>query len=201
MKIQVTIQGSSPLLMNRFTEANEIAVSGGTAVTFKGDKGTPREQATPKRYANEAGELFVPGANIYAALIAAGTFHKSGKSKLTTMKTSLIPAGLMIDDLVCPLHDEQGQPLTTWEVDSRSVVIPSTGGRIMCHRPRVDAWLCTFTVDVDTTMFPPNLIRALVDDAGKKIGLGDYRPARKGPFGRFVVSKWEVLNAALPIAA
>src|SRR5690606_26811387 len=49
MKIQVTIQGIAPLLMNRFTEAAEVAVSGGTAVTFKGDKGTPREQAAPKR--------------------------------------------------------------------------------------------------------------------------------------------------------
>lgn len=71
----------------------------------------------------------------------------------------------------------------------------------MCHRPRVDEWRCTFTVDVDTSMFPPNLIRSVIDDAGKKIGLGDYRPARKGPFGRFVVVKWEVVEAAIPQAA
>jgi hypothetical protein len=201
MKIQVTIQGQAPLLMNRFTEANEVSVSGGTTVSFRGDKGTPREQATPKRYANQAGELFIPGTNIFACIIAAGTFHKAGKSKLTTLKTSLIPAGMLVDDLVCPLHDAAGMPLTEWEVDSRSVVIPSTGGRIMAHRPRIDAWFCTFNVDVDTTMFTPNLIRSVIDDAGKKIGLGDYRPARKGPFGRFVVSKWEVLESALPVAA
>lgn len=201
MKIQVTIEGISPLLMNRFTESAEVAVSGGTAVTFKGDKGTPRDQAAPKRYADAAGSLFIPGTNLFACIIAAGTFHKAGKSKLTTLKTSLIPAGMLVDDLVCPLHDSAGKPLTDWEVDSRSVVIPSTGGRIMCHRPRVDRWRCTFTVDVDTTMFPPNLIRAVIDDAGKKIGLGDYRPARKGPFGRFVVQNWEVLESALPKVA
>lgn len=202
MKVRVTIQGTSPLLMNRFTEANEVAVSGGTAMTFKGHKGTPREQAEVKRYADlDTGALFLPGANIFACLIAAGTFHKAGKSKLTTMKTSLIPAGLMVDELVCPLHDEKGEPLTAFEVDSRSVVIPSTGGRVMCHRPRVDAWNCTFTVEIDTEMFSPNLIRAIVDDAGKKIGLGDYRPARKGPFGRFVVSKWEIVENDLLNAA
>lgn len=201
MKISVTIQGLTPLLMNRFTEAAEIAISGGTAVTFKGDKGTPRQQAEPKRYADPSGALYIPGANIFACLIAAGTFHKAGKSKLTTMKTSLIPAGLMVEDLICPLHDAEGAPLTDWEVDSRSVVIPSTGGRIMCHRPRVDGWQCTFTVDLDETMFTPNLIRAVIDDAGKKIGLGDYRPARKGPFGRFAVVKWETVEAALPKAA
>lgn len=201
MKIEVTIQGITPLLMNRFTEANEVAVSGGTTVSFRGDKGTPREQATPKRYADSEGHLYIPGPNIFAAIIAAGTFHKAGKSKLTTMKTSLIPAGLMVDDLVCLLIDTEGKPITEWEVDSRSVVIPSTGGRIMAHRPRVDAWCATFTLDLDTTMFTPNLVRSVVDDAGKKIGLGDYRPARKGPFGRFVVSRWEIVEADLKAAA
>ena len=195
MKINVQITGVAPLLMNRFTEAAEVQVSGGTTISFKGDKGTPRQQAEPKRYADDQGRLYIPGPNIFAAIIAAGTFHKAGKSKLTTMKTSLIPAGLMVDDVVCLLTDEAGAPMKEWEVDSRSVVIPSTGGRIMAHRPRVDAWSTTFTLDVDTTMFTTNLVRAVVDDAGKKIGLGDYRPARKGPFGRFVVTKWEVAEA------
>lgn len=201
MKIQVTIQGITPLLMNRFTEANEVAVSGGTTVSFRGDKGTPREQAAPKRYADADGRLYIPGPNIFAAIIAAGTFHKAGKSKLTTMKTSLIPAGLMVDDLICLLTNADCEPLTEWEVDSRSVVIPSTGGRIMAHRPRVDVWCATFTIDVDTTMFAPNLIRSVIDDAGKKIGLGDYRPARKGPFGRFVVSRWEIIDVDMKEAA
>lgn len=191
MKIKVTISGITPLLMNRFHEAAEVAVSGGTSVTFKGDKGTPREQAELKRYSDAQGRLYIPGPNIFACIIAAGTFHKAGKSKLTTLRTSLIPAGVMVDDLVCNLIDADGDPLTEWEVDSRSVVIPATGGRIMCHRPRVDVWSAAFTLDVDTTMFSPALVRSVVDDAGKKIGLGDFRPARKGPFGRFVVSHWE----------
>src|SRR5579875_328862 len=117
MKIRVTIEGVSPLLMNRFTEEAEVKISGGTSVSFRGDKGTPRQQAEPKRYASEDGQLYIPGPNIFAALIAAGTFHKAGKSKLTTMKTSLIPAGILVEDLICPLGTDQ------WEVDSRSVVI------------------------------------------------------------------------------
>ena len=195
MKISVTIEGVTPLLMNRFTEANEVQVSGGTSATYKSGKGTPREQAEPKRYADKNGVLYIPGPNIFATLVAAGVFHKVGKSKLTTMKTSLIPAGVMVDELVCSLGTDQ------WEVDSRSVVIPSTGGRIMCHRPRVDEWECPFTLDIDESMFSPALVRAIVDDAGKKIGLGDYRPSRKGPFGRFVVKTWVVQKDALRKAA
>lgn len=31
----------------------------------------------------------------------------------------------------------------------------------------------------------------IVDDCGTRVGLLDFRPERKGPFGRFVVTKWE----------
>jgi hypothetical protein len=62
----------------------------------------------------------------------------------------------------------------------------------MCHRPRLDEWAVTFNAEVDDEMFNDKTIRLLVDDAGKKVGLGDYRPSRKGPFGRFVVQNWAV---------
>ncbi len=177
--------------MSRFTEIAEVAIGSGTRPTFSGSRGTPREQAKPKAYADAEGNLFVPGPNIYAAIIAAGSFHKAGKSKITTMKTSLIPAGVLLEELVCPLNTKE------WEVDSRSVVIPSTGGRIMCHRPRIDDWKTSFTLEVDETMFAPDLVRTIIDDAGKKIGLGDYRPSRKGPFGRFVVTEWVIIEPSV----
>ena len=61
----------------------------------------------------------------------------------------------------------------------------------MCHRPRFDAWKIGFTLLIDNKMFDEAITRALVDDMGTKIGLGDYRPARKGPFGRFLVTAWK----------
>jgi hypothetical protein len=118
-------------------------------------------------------------------LVDAGKFHKIGRNKVTTQKTSLVPAGLSIEELVIPFDTKN------WEVDSRSVVIPATGGRIMCYRPRLDKWTLSFTLDIDESMFDPKFVRLLVDDAGKKCGLGDYRPNRKGPFGKFVVTSWE----------
>jgi hypothetical protein len=35
------------------------------------------------------------------------------------------------------------------------------------------------------------LFRDIVDSAGRRIGLGDFRPDRKGPFGKFVVVSWK----------
>ncbi len=185
MQIQVTIQGVTPLLMNRFHEAAQEAVNNGTAVTFRGSKGSPRDQATPKLYTDTNGKPVVPGPNIFSCLVQAGTFLKAGKSKLSTQKSSLVPAGVTLQQIECPVTPGK------WEVDSRAVVIPSTGGRLMAHRPRFDQWQLSFTLDVDSTMFAEPLIRDLVDKAGQCVGLGDFRPARKGPFGRFKVTSWK----------
>ena len=187
MMIKTTIRGLSPLLLNRFTEEAEVAVSSGSRISIRANGDLPRDVAEKKLYKDSAtGELYLPGSMLFACIIGAGIFHKVGRSKMTTQKTSLIPAGLIVTDLVCPLQHKG------WEVDSRAVVIPSTGGRVMVHRPRLDEWECVFNMDVDKTMFNEKTVRLLVDDAGKKMGLGDYRPSRKGPFGRFSVTGWEI---------
>jgi hypothetical protein len=64
----------------------------------------------------------------------------------------------------------------------------------MCHRPRLDEWALSFRLEVDTRMFTSQFVRQLVDDAGAKIGLGDFRPDRKGPFGRFKATGWTEQN-------
>jgi hypothetical protein len=191
VKIACSIQGETPLLCNRFTEANAAKVSAGSSSAITtGGKGTPREQAEPKLYLTPTGDPMIPGPNVFAGIVAAGTFHKAGRKQITTGKSSLVPAGISIDEIECEIENPDGGPVR-WEVDSRSVVNPSTSGRMMCHRPRFDTWRISFTLTVDESMFDEKIVRLLVDDLGSKIGLGDFRPARKGPFGRFVVVHWE----------
>lgn len=187
MKIKVEISGISPLLMNRFGEDAEASVSSTAKKVTKATKLLPREQAARRAYTLEDGTLCLPAVNVFASIIEGGKFLKVGKSKATTTKSSLIPAAMVIEETVCSLGTKD------FEVDSRSVVIPSTGGRIMAHRPRLDKWSLQFTLDLfDEDIFSPDDVRQIIDDAGKKIGLGDFRPARKGPFGRYVVTHWEL---------
>jgi len=188
--IKVEIHGTTPLLMNRFTEAAEASVNGGHKTSLRGDRGTPRDQAEPKRYCDKDGFLFIPTPNMFRAIIDAGKYLKSGKSKVTTQKSSLVPSFLAIEGLECPLTVD-GKRTKDWEVDSRSVVIPATGGRIMAHRPRLDDWTLSFELTLDENEAELALVRTLVDYAGSKIGLGDFRPDRKGPFGKFKVVHWE----------
>lgn len=177
MLIDIEITGVTPLLMNKFNIDD-----GG-----KKEKNlSPREAAEKVCYEDEQKKLYYPTTNIYACLIEAGKFHKDGKVKVTTARSSLIPAGVMIRGAFVYFKTPE-----IWEVDSRAVVVPSTGGRIVCHRPRLDNWSLDFTLELDTKMFTPKFIRTLVDDAGQKVGLGDFRPSRKGIFGRFVVTNWK----------
>jgi hypothetical protein len=130
MLIEFTIEGVSPLLCNRFTEAAQEAVERSSRPAQTGQRGTPREQAEPRLYLNDNHKPILPGPNLLAAIIESGKFVKSGRSKLTTNKASLVPAGINISELELPLRPGE------WEVDSRPVVMPTTGGRVMCHRPR-----------------------------------------------------------------
>ena len=45
-------------------------------------------------------------------------------------------------------------------------------------------------------MITLKMLRTIVDDAGSKIGLGDFRPDCKGPFGKFKVTTWANGEAA-----
>jgi hypothetical protein len=185
IQFQVQISGESPLLCNRFTDAAMLKLDGGTsAIASASDKGSPRERASEKVYTDATGRPVLPGPNVYRSIIDAGRFHKAGKEKITTVKSSLVPAGIWLKEIEIPIVDGQ------WEVDVRTVVNPATGGRMVAYRPRFDRWSISFTLDVDDKMFGQSIVRALVDDAGQKIGVGDFRPARKGPFGRFKVVSW-----------
>jgi hypothetical protein len=186
--IQVTIEGTTPLILNRFTDEAAMKATSQTSSSITGDRGSPLEQAEKKLYLGIDGKtLVIPQPNLFRMLIDAGTFFKVGKSKVTTQKTSLIPACVEVKGTEIPIEF-----IDPWCVDTRPVRIPSTGGRILCHRPMFHDWRLSFEVEVDTSMMGVKLFRELVDAGGKRIGVGDFRPACKGPFGKFVVVKWVI---------
>ncbi len=186
VNIEISIAGVSPLLQNKFHDGAQIQASSGTSGAMIGDRGTPLEQAKLKLYTDLEGKPCIPQPNLFRCLIDAGAFFKAGKSKITTQKTSMIPACVEIQGVTIRLQHKE-----PWTVDSRPVRNPSTGGRFLCHRPCFNDWKLTFTVRIDTSMISAKLLRELVDAAGKRIGLGDFRPSCKGPFGKFVVVAWK----------
>lgn len=186
MKIEITIEGVTALICNRFTDAAAESASNGTrSAIATTDRGTPQEIAASKLYHDLDGNIAIPQPNLLRCLIEGGRFHKVGKQQLTSDKKSMLYSCVDIEGTMIVLEHKQ-----PWKVDTRPVRIPSTGGRILAHRPMFDDWAMTFVLDIDLSIMSEKLMRQVVDDAGRRIGLGDFRPATKGPFGRFNVTRW-----------
>ena len=184
-EFSITIAGKTPLLCNRFTDAAQMSASSGNRSSIATQSSTPHEVAEQKLYVDDQGVIGIPQPNLFRCIIDAGKYFKVGKSKVTTQKSSLIPACVAVDPVFIPIYHNDD-----WTVDSRPVRIPATGGRIIAHRPMFNDWALSFNVSLDDSMIDERLFREIVDAAGLRVGLGDFRPDTKGPFGRFVVTSW-----------
>lgn len=188
IRIDIKIEGTTPLLMNRFTEEAQQKATSGAGSSVVGDHGSGKEQAEKKLYTHD-GVIGIPQPNLFRCIIDAGKYFKNGRSKVTTQKSSIIPSCVEIEGLFLPLEHSED-----WQVDTRPVRIPATGGRILTHRPMFEKWALAFEVQLDTELMSEKFFRQIVDAAGKRIGLGDFRPDTKGPFGKFVVIQWDRKN-------
>lgn len=185
-------KGTTPLLMHRFAEENSLEQSTRTVHIGRKD---PRETAEKAAYRMSNGNLYLPGAAIARLLREAASAHKQRGSR-KSLKYIMPAAVLVLEDQI-PLRDSQGAPLRSFEIDSRPVVIPSTKGRIMCHRPRLNEWNIEFTLEVDEDTIDADFIHQLLTEGGRKLGVGDFRPEKGGSFGRFIVVSWAVLSQKL----
>ena len=172
--VKVTLRGTSALLMHRFPLDPIDAI----------EKKSKEEQAEIAAYREtNTGELFIPGINVQRSLVAAAIYSK-GKGRASLQK----PVAACV--LVTPECIELGTK--DYSIDSRAVVIPATKGRVVRHRPRVDDWQIVFFIEWDELLLTEKQVRQVVDDAGSKVGLLDFRPEKKGPFGRSIVVGWEI---------
>jgi hypothetical protein len=196
ISIKITIRGVTPLLCNRFSDAAAMAASDGTrSSAAAGDRGTPREIAESALYLDEKGRPCIPQPNLLRCIVDGGSYHKAGKKQITTKQESLLYACCDVEGVSIPIKHKQ-----PWSVDTRPIVNPSTKGRVLRHRPKFHDWELTFEVRLNAEIIGVNLLRKIIDDSGVKAGLGDYRPNRKGPFGKFVVVHWQELRVPQPAA-
>ena len=186
MEIKIIISGVTPLICNRFTDRAALAATTGVSSNDRGEPLSPKEQAQEKLYM-EKGKPCIPQPNMLASIIEGGRFHKIKNRSVTTQQRSMVPSCFDIIGTMIPIKSKDG-----WEVDERPVRIPTTGGRILAYRPKFQDWKLDFTATLNTEIISVVLMRQIIDDAGVRIGLGDYRPDRKGPFGKYKVDKWQV---------
>lgn len=186
--INVTIRGSSPLLIHRFTEAAEQQKSTRkmlqTALV-------PRDEAQKVAYINPDGHYYFNAMAIPRVISNAGANHKMKGSRKSVRY--VVPAAVRIfHDGIVILDPKTHKPVETFEVDARPVTIPATKGRVMRYRPRFEQWAAKFNIVVNNDMLEVNFVHQLLTEGGLNFGIGDFRPEKGGPFGCFLVENFSI---------
>lgn len=170
--VNIRIDGTAPLLMHAFPMVPREGI----------EKLPPQEQAEYHTYRRpDTRELYVPGVTLQRGLVSAAAFSK-GKGRATLAKVAA--AGMFVLESYCVLEPQD------YIIDARPVVIRATGGRVVRYRARFDAWRTRFTLEYDETLLSSAAVRKIVDDLGQRVGVLDFRPEHRGPFGRFHITEW-----------
>lgn len=181
------IVGVSPLLMNNPTvmlvpPPVPPPKKGGAPPSAKKKEYVPEEEAEARTYRMPDGQLFVPSMWFRAALLKGCVGRKFEKSKVGA--ATLVQASVFTPEVKCPLVDPAtGKPLKTYEINSVRVVV-GKAGVIRC-RPEMDPWGCELPLEIDDDFVTREQVLGLLNIAGKVAGVGDWRPNRKGSYGRF----------------
>jgi hypothetical protein len=199
--VETWIEGTMLLLMAAFgLEAAENVPGGsgpGTRPSITAVKQlTPREHAEKSCYRESHkadAPLVFPGTGVQRAMVEAGGNHKE-KGTRKSMKYR-VPAAVLVLDELAPLYAEDRKTrITTYEVDSRRVVNPTTKGALLAHRPRIERWTLKCVIRINENLMDPAFVRQLLTEAGEQLGIGAFRPEKRGPFGLFHVVAWDCVD-------
>lgn len=186
-KVKVVIRGLSPLLQNNPIQMG--AKDTGSA-SMKRIKYDPEVEAESTTYRDVNGALYVPSAAIFGCMLNAATALKLPRSR-KSLSTELKGAILGIVDVTgtprqITVRDLKGNPQTEIDIFSSRCVIQKAG--VIKHRAMINEWQLEFIVKYanDYIQQPQPIIEAL-ERGGIMVGIGDYRPDKKGEFGRFEV--------------
>jgi hypothetical protein len=187
MRIELT--GIAPLIMHniRLADPDEPITRAVKKLTSKRTNKTDEDRAEIDRlswvgalYHNAELGPYLPGDNIFRALMEAGSITRSGKK---------VAQALQVFDLKAPLsYDGPRDVDGLWGDGPTSpyvsrLMVNVEGKRIPRVRPIFPQWSCAFEIDVDDRVLSTEDFQDIATKAGKMIGVGTFRRF----YGRFTV--------------
>lgn len=177
--IKVTIEGITPLLMNRYNIENELERQRGHRITKIYD---PKIEAEKSAYwgSGKKKELIIPSEIIYASMLNASSFHKIGKRSAK----SILAGSIRIEPFEISLGTSK------YVIDTRPVVIQRN--RVLKSRAKLNEWKATFNIIFNERLIADAIIiKTVLIEAGERVGLMDFRPQKSGGYGTFKVTSFE----------
>lgn len=181
-RLQITVEGVKPLLTHNPESMGIVAdAARGSRIPSSED------EAEAGVYRLEDGTCGIKGEAFRSSILGAAGAWK-GKNR-ATMKSKL--AHIVVIDELVPLRYKDSKPIKEYTIDRRRAIVQRQG--IIRSRPRFDEWRATFTLEFDPKLVgDPKMIVDIAADAGNRMGVGDYRPQKNGPFGRYKVIEYRL---------
>ena len=186
-RLRVTCRSLSPMLQNRMSDEVLAGLFNPANRPQPNPEASFEDVAKLKVYKDDDGNVGIPVENLFSCLVVAGRRVKNGKKPISTAKTTLLPELITIRDSFLTF---KGSP--EWVVDKRRGVMENQGKSVaVCVvRPKFTAWEFDVETHFDKKMISEDTVRNLLTTAGSSVGLCDFRPAKRGPFGRFSIANW-----------
>jgi hypothetical protein len=190
--VQCTLTGVTPLLINAMPHDALLGLWTGNKPAKTAERPEPREWADAHLHKLPDGRPCVPPRMLYASLIGAGQFVRlDGKRQVSTGSSTTLPGLMTLTSFELPILKPGSDEAAPWEVDIQQGRNPNGGEAVCIIRPCFYAWQIHAELLVDRKTFPLESARGLVELAGRRMGLGDFRPNRKGMYGCFAITLWK----------
>lgn len=180
--VRLRIEGTSPLMMHKFSEKMrrqiEAKQTSTDATTKKREPKDYTAEFHAARYVSTKKWDGIPAAMLRASMIAA--CRKVSGLPMTQAKGAFFirAQGADMTDGMPLIKIEGGPPAH----DTRPVRLES-GVADMRNRPRYDQWACEFDVEFDADMVSAQDVGNLLARAGAQVGIGELRPSAPNSFG------------------
>lgn len=184
--LNIRITGTSPLLMHSDKFANPLNpdTKAHKELTGKRKKTDDDHEAIAKSefigglYYSKSDGVYIPAQNFDATFL--------GGAKLQKMGTNWKRGAVVVTDKCILEYDGPKTPEKLWQdakfVDCRGVKVGMA--KIMRYRPIFMSWSTELQVAINPDVMDVREAKKAIEDAGKLIGVCEYRPR----FGRFEVS-------------
>jgi hypothetical protein len=184
-RLRLRVAGISPLLLHRF----RLRPHRCCRPTAEPAPPPPRDAAglfREAQYHDAEGRECVPAIFFKNALVSAARL--ADDLKMTVLRGALFveheqqdTAGLLV------LRDSAGRPARS-VMHTSTIRIGSRGPVDTRYGARYDDWSVDISLLYRADVLTEERLRALVRLAGFSVGVGDWRPERNGPHGRFDIT-------------
>lgn len=174
----VTIDGICDILFHRW---NPEAVDE-KAKAAKNSKAKKTDDVESYVFRNDDREICIPGEYLRRSIVMAAKFRQDPRSPRKSAM-DLYNAGIVCLTILASIGKQK------WDYEHRCRAVIQRNA-INRTRPAVKAgWTATFDILVNLPEYiTPNDLRDVIANAGRLIGVGDFRPT----YGRFAIRSFEV---------